>query len=352
MDVNTTDSMPKNTARKDTTAVDRNSSRPIITIDGLSKIYGSDGGKVEAVSDLDLEIERGDVMGLLGPNGAGKTTTIKCLLGLITPTTGTLRIADTTVGENQRALYRQVGAMLEGARNVYWRLTVRENLRFFSAISGLDPNNHSAKHSELLERFDLAEKEDTVVRELSRGQKQKTSLVCTLAREAPLLFLDEPTLGLDVASSLELRRELRRLADDQQTTIILSSHDMDVIEDICDRVVIMNNGQLVADDTVDGLLDVFETTRYEIVVSGDVSQACRRRLRREFGAEEFHGRDHRTRFRASVTGDEFYELVDTLRRENLSVISFDTDDNALEEAFLRVTEQGEHSRTVKPDTNI
>src|SRR6056297_1346222 len=232
----------------------RSGGDPALEIEGVSKRFGSGEESVLAVDDVSLTVERGSIVGLLGPNGAGKTTLIKCALGIVLADAGSVRVFGTDVGDGRRAAYADVDAMLEGARNDYWRLTVRENLRYFATIAGVDPDSVRARHDRLLDRLELTEKDDTPVRELSRGMKQKVSLASVLAGGADLVFLDEPTLGLDVESSRTLRRELRRLATEEGLTILLSSHDMTVVRDICDRVVMMANGRIVADDTVEALL--------------------------------------------------------------------------------------------------
>jgi ABC-2 type transport system ATP-binding protein len=311
-----------------------------VTVEGLRKTYGSGDDAVRAVDDISFTIERGTAVGLLGPNGAGKTTVIKMLLGLIVPTDGSVRIDDVDVYESEREAYHRVGAMLEGARNVYWRLTVRENLRFFAALAGQQPSTVRDRHDELLEQFNLSDKADTSVRELSRGMKQKVSLACTLARDADIVFLDEPTLGLDVESSLELRAELRRLVGDG-ITIVLSSHDMDVIEDVCDRTIIMNGGSIVADDTVENLLSLFHTQTYEVILDRHTSDGMRDHLRNEFDATDFEHRGESELFHAQVTGDEFYALSDVLREAGVTVSSIETIEPDLEEVFLHITD-GDH----------
>jgi ABC-2 type transport system ATP-binding protein len=311
----------------------------VVTIEGLQKTYGSGDDAVHAVDDVSFAIEKGTAVGLLGPNGAGKTTTIKMLLGLIVPTSGDATIDTIDVHENERAAYHRVGAMLEGARNVYWRLTVRENLRFFAALAGQQPSAVRERHDELLGQFDLSDRADTSVRELSRGMKQKVSLACTLARDADIVFLDEPTLGLDVESSLELRAELRRLVSEGMT-VVVSSHDMDVIEDVCDRAIIMNNGSVVADDTVENLLSLFRTQTYEVVLDRHISEEMRDRLRSGFDAADFEHRGESELFHAQVTGDEFYALSDVLREAGLTVTAIETVEPDLEEVFLHITDEG------------
>ncbi|WP_231183998.1 ABC transporter ATP-binding protein [Haladaptatus sp. DYF46] len=316
-------------------------SDPILRVRNLRKRYGGESDGVTAVDGVSFDVDRGSVVGLLGPNGAGKTTIIKSILGLILPTDGRVMIDGVDVHADTKRAYRHVGAMLEGARNVYWRLTVRENLQFFAALAGQRPAATRERHDELLEQFDLADKADTPVRELSRGMKGKVSLACTLARNVDVVFLDEPTLGLDVESSLELRAELRTLADETGTTVLLSSHDMDVIEDVCDRVIIMSDGHIVADDSLDNLLDLFRTQSYGVQVAGEIPSESRRDLERRFDAADFEQRADRERFVVSVTGDGFYELTDFLRANDLRLASITSVEPDLEEVFLSITDGAE-----------
>lgn len=237
-----------------------------VEVNRLTKTFGSGDDSVVAVNDVSFAIQPGTVVGVLGPNGAGKTTTIKSILGLIRPDSGTIRIDGINIAKRPREAFGRVDAVLEGARNDYWRLTTRENLRYFATIGGENPDIISNRHENLLNKFNLAEKSDVPVRDLSRGMKQKVALASVLASNISVVFLDEPTLGLDIESSLTLRKELSRIVGDRGFTVILSSHDMDVIEDVCDRVIIMNNGKITVDDRVEDLLGKVDTQGYRISV--------------------------------------------------------------------------------------
>ncbi|MBP1986614.1 ABC transporter ATP-binding protein [Halolamina salifodinae] len=319
-----------------------------IYVDGLAKTFGSGESAVTAVKDVSLTVAPGEVVGLLGPNGAGKTTTIKSILGLILPDAGTVRVHGIDVHANPRAAYEYVDAMLEGARNDYWRLTVRENLRYFAAIRGQDPDAVSERHDELLEHLDLAEKADTAVRDLSRGMKQKVSLASVLAGDISVAFLDEPTLGLDIESSLKLRTELRRLAEERGLTLVISSHDMDVIEDVCDRVVIMNDGRVVVDDTVEDLLAGFETKGYRISVRG-VTDEVLADLQERFDLTDVQRTDDRLRFEVAADTETFYRLTDTMEANNLDVASVETVQPDLAEAFVEMTNGTRETSRVNED---
>jgi ABC-2 type transport system ATP-binding protein len=309
-----------------------------LSVDGLSTTFGSGEDAVTAVDDVSFAAAPGEVVGLLGPNGAGKTTTIKSVLGLILPDAGDVRIRGVDVYEHPQRAYEHVDAMLEGARNDYWRLTVRENLRYFAAVRGQSPDAVAGRHDELLRQFDLAEKADTAVRDLSRGMKQKVSLASALAGPVSVAFLDEPTLGLDIESSLTLRRELVRLADERDLTLVLSSHDMSVIEDVCDRVVIMSGGRVVVDDTVEDLLADFETRGYRLTVRG-LDEAALADLRDRFDVRSVERADGRTQFEAAADTAAFYRLTDTLERHGVELESVDTIQPDLAEAFVELTQE-------------
>jgi len=315
-------------------------SNPAVVADGLRKTYGDGDDAVVAVDDVSFTVDAGEIVGVLGPNGAGKTTTIKMLLGLVTSTAGTATVAGVDVATNQRAVYEHVGAMLEGARNVYWRLSVRENLKFFAAIGGADPVNVRDRHDELLDALGITEKADVPVRELSRGQKQKVALACTLARDADVVFLDEPTLGLDVESSLDLQRELVRLAREDDVTVVLSSHDMDVVERVCDRVVILGDGSVVADERVDDLVEVFATQAYRLRVSNE--PGLRDAVAATRTVESWTVEDDLARFQVVLSDqDAFYDLVDAVRENGADLESFESIDPDLEDVFVELTSDDE-----------
>jgi ABC-2 type transport system ATP-binding protein len=305
-------------------------------VDGLSKTFGDGDDAVTAVDGVSFAVEAGEVIGLLGPNGAGKTTTIKSILGLILPDSGDVHVRGIDVFDRPRRAYEHVDAMLEGARNDYWRLTVRENLRYFAAIRGRDPDAVADRHADLLADLDIAEKADTPVRELSRGMKQKVSLASALAGDVSVAFLDEPTLGLDVESSLRLRRELRRLARERGLTLVISSHDMEVVEDVCDRVVIMRDGRIVADDTVESFLADFETRGFRITARG-VDEAVLASLRERFEVTDVADLGDRTRFEVAADTAAFYRLADAMERHGLELATVETVRPDLAEAFVETT---------------
>jgi ABC-2 type transport system ATP-binding protein len=311
---------------------------PAVAVDGVTKRFGGEDG-VTAVDDVSFEIAAGSVVGLLGPNGAGKTTLIKSVLGMVLPDRGAVRIGGHDVYEESRAAYASVDAMLEGARNDYWRLTVRENLRYFATIGGVDPDSVADRHERLLDRLDLTEKADVAVRKLSRGMKQKVSLASVLASGAEVVFLDEPTLGLDIESSRTLQRELRRLAEQEGLTVVLSSHDMDVVETVCDRVLIMSGGRIVADDSVEQLLrgDGRHTIR---LTSREFDAGLLAELRERFELTDVErlDRGRGTRIELTVDSEGLYALMARLREHGVTIEGLSTVERDLEEVFVALTD--------------
>jgi len=292
-----------------------------------------------AVDGVSLEVHSGSVVGILGPNGAGKTTMIKSILGVVQPDEGSIEVSNVDVRERPRAAYQRMGAILEGARNIYWRLTVRENLEFFAGLGGDRPERLQERHDRLLERFKLTDWADTPVRDLSRGMKQKVSLATTLAKDVDVVFMDEPTLGLDVEASVELRSELKRLSEDEEVTIVLTSHDMDVIEQVCDSVLLLKDGSVLTHQPVDQLIDAFRTKKYRATLAAPVSDRTRQRINRLAEADWEDGGDRvLLEFRAPG-GETVYEVIDVLSDSGIELREIDSLEPELEDVFLHLTDE-------------
>jgi ABC-2 type transport system ATP-binding protein len=309
----------------------------ILEVKGLTKIYKQRKEDVLAVDNISFTVGKGEVVGLLGPNGAGKTTTIKCICTLIRPTNGEVYIDGVNAQREQRAALRKVAAVLEGNRNVYWRLSVRENLEFFAGLQGLPLRQVRDYIDELIELFDLREKENTPARKLSRGMQQKLAVACALVKQTEVLLLDEPTLGLDVETSHELRWTLKRMAERGERTILLSSHDMNVVQDICERVIIINGGKIITDDRIDNLLRLFQVSAYRFEIEGQLHKYQEEKLREHFPLLEISTTDHRTFIDADLkASNEIYEIIDILKEGKSKINSIDRREPDLEEVFLKI----------------
>ena len=311
---------------------------PVLEVRELTKVYrGRRGGDVLAVDRISFSVRKNEVVGLLGPNGAGKTTTIKCIAGLIRPTSGEIRLNGIDALRDQKRALAKVAAVLEGNRNIYWRLTPRENLEFFAGLQGLPLRRVRSYIDELLELFDLREKASTPARKLSRGMQQKLAVACALVKRTEVLLLDEPTLGLDVETSYELRRLLRELAERGERTILLSSHDMNVVQDICERAIIINHGRIVTDDRIDNLLKLFQASAYRFELEGRLPEELAANLRERFPLLEISATDHRTYIEADLKdSSEIYEVMELLRTAGAKIESIGRKEPKLEEIFLRI----------------
>ena len=216
---------------------------PVIQTDGLTKRFG----KIVAVDDLSLTVPRGHVFGLLGPNGSGKTTTMGMLLGLTRPTAGGFSLFGTQ-GDQQAAL-RRVGAIVE-TPSFYPYLTGRQNLAYFQGILG---RGKPKELDDLLEQVGLADRADDRFHTYSLGMKQRLGIAYALLGDPELLFLDEPTNGMDPAGMAEMRDLIRSLGTEDRT-VFLSSHLLNEVEQVCDSVVILSKGKLIAQGSVNELL--------------------------------------------------------------------------------------------------
>ncbi|MBS3815931.1 MAG: ABC transporter ATP-binding protein [Candidatus Thermoplasmatota archaeon] len=296
------------------------------------------GESTKAVKGISFSVNEGEIVGFLGPNGAGKTTTIKCLCGLVEPTKGNISIFGIDAVNETRKAVSNTSAVLEGNRNIYWRLTTRENLEFFAGLQGRSGKEVGPEIERLLERFDLKEKEDTAARKLSRGMQQKLALSCALIRGTDFLLLDEPTLGLDVKTSKEMRRFVKRLTTEEGKTILLSSHDMNVVEDVCERVIIMNEGKILANDSVENLKDIFKINLYDFILEGEQEL---QKLKEKYDVNEIKYENGNTKLRVSLKDSEsFYSLVNHLQEKDLRLKEVKNLDTQMEEIFMNVIERG------------
>jgi ABC-2 type transport system ATP-binding protein len=224
--------------------------------------------EVEAVRGVSFAVERGELFGLLGPNGAGKTTTIKILVTLLLPTSGTARVLGYDVVRDVREVRRRVGFVLGGERGLYERLSGLDNLRYFAELYGVPPRDQRRRIGELLELVGLAGREQERVEGYSRGMRQRLHIARGLVHDPEVLFLDEPTLGLDPVGARELRQTVAGLAAAGKT-LLLTTHYMFEADALCDRIAVISRGRIVAEGTPRELKDrVREGRVVEIEVFG------------------------------------------------------------------------------------
>jgi ABC-2 type transport system ATP-binding protein len=209
---------------------------------------------VVALENVDLKVEEGELFGLLGPNGAGKTTLIKILSTLLLPTTGTARVLGHDVDKDAARIRPLINMVSGGETSGYGLLTVRENLWMFSQFYGVPGNVARQRIDQLLEAFGLMDKADAKVRTISTGQRQRMNIIRGFVTDPKLIFLDEPTLGLDVTTSRAIREYIREwVGAEKDRTLLLTTHYMKEAEELCDRVAIIDRGTILACDSPAGL---------------------------------------------------------------------------------------------------
>ncbi|OCB00082.1 ABC transporter ATP-binding protein [Clostridium beijerinckii] len=299
-----------------------------VEVTNLTKNYG----KNTAVNDVSFTIEKGDICGILGPNGSGKTTIIKSICNLIIPDKGVIKLFNK---DNYKAI-ENISAVFEGTRNLYWRLTPRENLRYFAGIRGLGGRKIESRIDELLERFNLSEKRNATVNTLSRGMQQKIAIAMTLVSDTEIILLDEPTLGLDVQSYMDIKNILRNVASDMNKTILLSTHHMDLVQELCNQVVILNKGKLVSKDSVENLLNMFKSMTYEIVLLSSINEELKDYLLSLNYAFYFTDDDKKIEIDISDL-NEIYSIIEKLKARNVMITEVKQKDVDFERVYLNLT---------------
>lgn len=227
----------------------------------LSGLFKPDWQYAHAVKDVSFTIERGEAVAFLGPNGAGKTTTTKMLTGLIYPSDGDLQVLGYTPFERDYQFLRKIGLVMGNRAGLNWDLSARQSFELLQKIYNIPPTVCAQRIKDLTELLHVNDMLDTQVRRLSLGERMKLELIGAILHDPQILFLDEPTIGLDIASKNNVRQFLRHLHK-QGKTLLLTSHDMDDIAEVCERVIIVNHGQIMYDDSMRSLNKQYADIRY------------------------------------------------------------------------------------------
>jgi len=220
---------------------------------------------VHAVRDLSFAVERGEMVGYIGPNGAGKSTTVKMLTGILVPTSGRLSVAGIDPSRQRVELTRRIGVVFGQRTTLWWDLPLRDSFELLRRIYRVDTDRHRRNLAEFTELLGLGDLLDTPVRQLSLGQRMRGDIAAALLHDPEILYLDEPTIGLDVVSKGRLREFLRTVNTERDVTLLLTTHDLQDIEQLCGRVMVIDHGSLVYDGTLAGLHDEGSSSRTLVV---------------------------------------------------------------------------------------
>ena len=220
---------------------------------------------VLAVHDLTFSVDAGEMVGYIGPNGAGKSTTIKMLTGILVPTGGQVRVAGLDPSRDRVELARRIGVVFGQRSTLWWDLPLRDSFALLQKMYRITPARYRDNLDRFVDLLDLGDQLDTPVRQLSLGQRMRGDITAALLHDPEVLYLDEPTIGLDVVSKGRLREFLRALNDERGTTLVLTTHDLQDIEALCDRVIVIDHGTSVFDGPLAGLHEQGGSTRTLVV---------------------------------------------------------------------------------------
>jgi ABC-2 type transport system ATP-binding protein len=216
-------------------------------------LFSREQREVKAVDDISFSVGKGEFVGYIGPNGAGKSTTIKMLSGILHPSRGEIRIGGYSPQKDRIQVASRIGVVFGQRTQLWWDLPVKDSFEILQAMYKIDSRTYRRSMELYQELLDMREFLDTPVRKLSLGQRMRADLAAALLHDPPVLFLDEPTIGLDVVAKTRIRAFLKEVNETQKKTILLTTHDMDDIEQLCKRIIVINHGKKMMDTTLDDM---------------------------------------------------------------------------------------------------
>lgn len=285
----------------------------MIEVKNITKSFKNSSKLITALSDISISFEKSKIYGIIGPNGAGKTTLIKIICGLIFPDSGNVFINNLPLYPSNFNLLRNIGAILEGSRNIFWNFTPLQNVKYFSLLKGIKVEYAISQAMKYFEIFDIVDKVNSPVRNLSQGMKQKIAIIISTLHNPSILLLDEPTLGLDPLSSQNMQALIKDLSYNERKTVILTSHHLDIIEKNCDYLLFLKEGKILFFDTVESIKKSFSQRIYRFTI---------RERGETFIIEKKLGKDDLNIF------------FDRIKSGNSEIIDIETKEQSLEDIFL------------------
>jgi len=308
-----------------------------IEVHNLTKIYPSPGKGAGflAVDQINFTVKQGEIFGFLGPNGAGKSTTQRMLTTLLTPTEGQILILGHDLADDAYPAKRQVGLVPEES-NVYTELTAWDNLMFTGRLYRMSKADRTARAEELLKDFELWDKKDVKAENFSKGMKRRLSIAMAIIHKPALLFLDEPTPGLDVQSARTIQNHIRQLSA-EGTTVFMSTHQIEEANQLCDRVAIINHGKIAAIDTPEKLKQTFQQVQ-SVEISFTLSpEGLEEKFTTLPEVSTVLKIGDKWRLYTDSPPDLLPHLMKFSEKENLDIVSLNTLAPSLEDVFLQIT---------------
>lgn len=257
----------------------------ILSIEKLNKTFLH--GKAQALKNCSLEVSKNSITGLLGMNGAGKTTLIKCVANLLIPDSGSVYFENNDLLKKPEIVTNNISVLLDGGRNLFWYMTVEENIKYFSLLKAANKFDKTrfAKIAQYLELEPILKKQ---LHQLSFGMKQRANIAVALMSSAQLLIFDEPTTGLDVKFQAELERLIVELHKEFDVSILLSSHDMDFVKRTCNDCILIHEGQTLKQGSMQEFMSLFETSCYEVMLYDPLIDDVKKELQKNFNIAEMN----------------------------------------------------------------
>lgn len=308
----------------------------VIEISGLTKKYGNN----KAVNDISFSVSKGEILGFLGPNGAGKSTTMNILTGYLSKTSGKVSVCGFDILENPKEAKKKIGYLPEQPP-IYMEMTPVEYLDFVCDLKGV--KEEKAAHIEtIMKKVGISHMQNRLIRNLSKGYKQRVGLAGALIGDPEVLILDEPTVGLDPTQIIEIRNVIKEIG--KEKTVILSTHILQEVTAICDRVIIINHGRIVVENTLDNLSGV-DTNTYELRIKGDRNRVNELSREAEFiGGHIIKEQKEPLTCDIEITAKEGYsdireDIFNLFKDEGMVILSFKKKETTLEDIFVKATSE-------------
>lgn len=299
----------------------------------ITKIYKNKNTNVKALNNFTYTFKSGYIYGIVGLNGAGKTTLIKTICGLLIPDDGNVYFDGKALYPKGQKNLKLIGAILEGSRNIFWNFTPIQNVKYFSLLRGLNLKKSLSKALEIFDEFDLNEKLNSPVRNLSQGMKQKIAIAISLLHDPEILLLDEPTLGLDPLAGSKMQSYILKFAKENKKIIIITSHQLSILENICDEIIFLKKGTIVSKESMKELKSNKQKVIYKIKTEKNENFKNIESIKDHFLNIEFA--DDRILFEFSPQNISLEIILEHLKNYGLSIIDIEKEKPSLEDLFIR-----------------
>lgn len=293
-------------------------------VKNLTQVYGTH----KVVDDVTFSASKGTIMGLIGTNGAGKTTIIKSACGLLKPTKGEITLFGMNIKNDRKEYIRSLGAVLEGNRNIYMRLSPEENIEYYARMRNISKAEYLPRMNHLLEIFQLKDKRKLECNSLSRGMQQKLAICCSIIHDPKIIFLDEPTLGLDFGAVKKMEEIIKKLIS-KNKIVIVTSHDLNFVTDIVDHVVVINKGKKVLDSSINTLEPLKNKNYFEIKVRNDATIFEDSRI-----VEVNHSKESKLVRFVFDSPYEISNIIDRFKDYSIPIISINQRDYSLTDLYM------------------